>query len=204
MVLSSILILSSSNFPYLTRLIGNMYLDYLLGILILSIPFLLFVNSFLIKPLILKIISFLFFGILSFISLSILLLILVLKPLIFYPGYDGRTEEEIFKNNRSEFHELLQLAKEDKLLHGECGVQYAFPEKFKHLVSKTPSTNPHCIYLNEDPFILSFAVNDFYSPIVYMEDENRFADKFYDIDGFDLKKEVKLEDHWYTSTRDWN
>lgn len=109
-------------------------------------------------------------------------------------------EEEIFRQYRANFEHVVELARQDDLVHDDRYINnawYVLPTEFQHL-----SLENSLIVYNRPSLVVVFEPTDYYYPIVYVDDPeaiNQTSECYYD-----GNVERQLDVHWYLCTREWN
>lgn len=121
------------------------------------------------------------------------LAIIFLIPL---PPASPTPEEILFFEHQSDFEQVVELARNNQLVRkSNTGLFFTIPVEYKQL------SNDLSIYLyidSERGLYIEFQPYDFYSPIVYVENDSEKSC------WGDLNVEEKLIDHWYVCEREWN
>lgn len=135
----------------------------------------------------------------------LLVIILLVTILRISQANEYRTQQKFFEKNRSAFEEIKQLALEEKLAHNsKCASDVAFeiPQNYTYLFQDPGE----CLVVQGTlgNKIVEIPVYGFYNPIVYAQTPEKYADKHWDIDGFDLMRKLDLGDNWFVTVRDHN
>jgi hypothetical protein len=115
-----------------------------------------------------------------------------------FPSRPPTPEEKLFLAHRSDFEQVVELARYNKLAVGlpDCPAGYFPSVKYQFLSAA------NCMFVDrygDNGLTVQFIPFDFYHPILYVD---RITEKPCDeADGY---VEKKLDDHWYVCQGDWN